>query len=181
MSQLKRVCRYCGREYDRSEGGGTLYCSPECAKAGRNKVRRDKRRALEWVERECLWCGKVYTPTDRQHLLCCSDECRADRHRAQIRQHNHERRAKSWESRHQGGDYEQHLIDRKIAHELKEEKKKGRPPKSAQPAEPEPVTSRKLSETLTELREQGISYSDWQRKNTIERYARINLGEGDRQ
>lgn len=101
----------------------------------------------------CPVCGKTFTKT-REHLKVCSAEC------GEIRR--------------------KELRDARK--ELKKQFPNYKPPKRADDyrygkplSENKPIDYGKLDRTLARLKEQGLDYTEEQKKQTIERYARITL------
>lgn len=72
---MKKSCKICGKEFEAVANAG--YCSDACrrkARAAREEIRKQKRRAAKNYTRTCLICGKEFESMRGEKY--CSDRCR---------------------------------------------------------------------------------------------------------
>lgn len=145
-----KPCKICGRMYQPYRAR-QLYCSKACQKVAMRGINAEyrKRKAEGQVvgfEKVCPVCGKAYTTTLSAQIYCGAD-CRAI--------------AKSG----QAGAYLGNMnITKSDEHKAWLERYR-RAPKDHD----------KMDRHLRELKEQGISYAEDQKKKTIEKFARIEI------
>lgn len=78
-------CKYCGCSFLGNHN--EKYCSEQCSKDGRNKLRREDRLKKELEkEHKCLHCGNHITKTEGKKLnkKFCSNECKVKYHSIKI-------------------------------------------------------------------------------------------------
>ena len=72
---MKKSCKICGKEFEAVANAG--YCSDACrrkARAAREEIRKQKRRAAKNYTRTCPICGKEFESMRGEKY--CSDRCR---------------------------------------------------------------------------------------------------------
>lgn len=68
----KRVCEYCGKEYEtKARHGHERFCSNNCKSYARNAS------GVDDEQRICEWCGKPFTVNRYAKKQCCSRSCAA--------------------------------------------------------------------------------------------------------
>lgn len=191
---MTKTCPICGIAFEPTKHG-QKYCCTECAKKAKRaaiKASRERinqklvaERHASWGWNTCAECGRVYKIETAAQKICCSDECRAKRLMRQVKEGQRRAAARRWEAAHPDqGTYEEHL-------KAKEAEKAAQAAireleRLAAEAEATKAEDRRRRESAqkrfdTKLKlyaAQGISYGEAQRKETIERFARIDLGKG---
>lgn len=131
---VKRICEYCGCEFEVEEhtrnSGRKRFCSYECRyKAGNERVKR----GIKYHNMICLTCGKPYIAT-RLDSVSCSLECR------------HKRNQQLAKERYQRANWEEKRF--------REEAKKCKLPQR-------PKTVTPAHEIEAEARKRGMNYGQY--------------------
>ena len=89
----KRICPYCGKEFESSHKTKKFCCKECCTKYIQQQGR--SKRAAEKVGSaiECEWCGKEFIATSVQSKFC-SKQCREFAHHKQAKEERLERKKK---------------------------------------------------------------------------------------
>ena len=65
----KRICKFCGKEYECKPSVNKIYCSKECRYADTEANKRMHESQTNRVELKCKQCGKLYeVPKSRNWL-----------------------------------------------------------------------------------------------------------------
>lgn len=105
-------------------------------------------------QKTCAYCGKVFTPS-AEHRTLCSYECKEAMDYRNQSKYNYEKNKRAYELRHPGEEY-------------KPKSRRGRPRKDGVGSK-----KRQLADHLLKLKAEGKDYIEEQKKDTIEKYARI--------
>lgn len=187
-----RVCPNCGQEFEPSRAN-QRYCSIPCREKGyykRYKKYHDRQNAkrkdalhASWGWNTCAECGRVYAVTAANLKIVCSEECRKKRLARQIKEAHRKQTAKAWELAHPNeGTYEEHLkakaAEKAANKAIKDiEKAATEANRSAAQSEKARKAAQKRFEGKLKLyAAQGITYGEAQARDTIEKFARIDLG-----
>lgn len=187
-----RVCPNCGQEFEPSRAN-QRYCSIPCRERGyykRYKKYHDRLNAkrkdalhASWGWNTCAECGRVYAVTAANLKIVCSEECRKKRIARQIKEAHRRQTAKAWELAHPNeGTYEEHLKAKaaeKAANKAIKDIEKAATEanrSAAQSKKARKAAQKRFEGKLKLYAAQGITYGEAQARDTIERFARIDLG-----
>lgn len=188
-----KTCPICGIAFEPTKHG-QKYCSPECAEKAKRaaiKARRQKinqkllaERHASWGWNTCAECGRVYAVTAANLKIVCSEECRKKRLARQIKEAHRKQTAKAWELAHPNqGTYEEHLKAKAAANKAIKDIEKAATEanrSAAQSKKARKAAQKRFEGKLKLYAAQGITYGEAQARDTIEKFARIDLGKGDR-
>ncbi len=192
----KRICPNCGQEFEPSRAN-QRYCSIPCRERGyykRYKKYHDRLNAkrkdalhASWGWNTCAECGRVYAVTAANLKIVCSEECRKKRLARQIKEAHRKQTAKAWELAHPNeGTYEEHLKAKaaeKAANKAIKDIEKAATEanrSAAQSKKARKAAQKRFEGKLKLYAAQGITYGEAQARDTIEKFARIDLG-GEKQ
>lgn len=108
------------------------------------------------VARQCVCCGRWFYPTTSNRKLC-SPECQIDMARIHSGEYAYNRAKKKYEEEHPGEEYIPRKYEKKVVFEEELPKRST------------------LSDKLKQYAAEGKDYTEEQKKQTIEMYARIKL------
>ena len=130
-------------------------------------------------ELTCQICGKTFYAY-RRDLKFCSAACR----RENEREYQHRKYIERWQKEHPGMDWKDHVLCRSAEldneHFVRANEEINDLIAEMQDEQPHERKPSMLGKKLRLLKAIGISYGDAQKADTIQRYARVDLGEGVR-